>query len=112
MYIIYEQHSISGKSVCDDMRGVYLCVFCAVMMPSMVLHKSSIQPYHRGFYCTDDSIRYTYKNSTVPSSVLMAVGVLLPLTSVSAPAGGIRLGAWCQARLGMAWEALASEREI
>ncbi|XP_060773576.1 phospholipid phosphatase 3 isoform X2 [Neoarius graeffei] len=63
---------------------IVLDIICLllVMMPSMVLHKSSIQPYHRGFYCTDDSIRYTYKNSTVPSSVLMAVGVLLPLTSI------------------------------
>ncbi|GAA6076838.1 phospholipid phosphatase 3 isoform X2, partial [Tachysurus ichikawai] len=51
------------------------------MLPSMVLHKSSVQPYQRGFYCTDDSIRYAFKSSTVPSSVLMAVGILLPLAS-------------------------------
>ncbi|KAB5539761.1 hypothetical protein PHYPO_G00092890 [Pangasianodon hypophthalmus] len=93
---------------------IVLDIICLllVMLPSMVLHKSSIQPYQRGFYCTDDSIRYDYKNSTVPSSVLMAVGVLLPLASVSAPTGGIRLGAWCRARLGKAWEAEASERVI
>nr|ADO27940.1 lipid phosphate phosphohydrolase 3 [Ictalurus furcatus] len=63
---------------------IVLDIICLllVMLPSMVLHKSSIQPYQRGFYCTDDSIRYAYKNSTVPSSVLMAVGVLLPLPSI------------------------------
>ncbi|XP_026800141.1 phospholipid phosphatase 3 isoform X2 [Pangasianodon hypophthalmus] len=63
---------------------IVLDIICLllVMLPSMVLHKSSIQPYQRGFYCTDDSIRYDYKNSTVPSSVLMAVGVLLPLASI------------------------------
>ncbi|XP_046692137.1 phospholipid phosphatase 3 isoform X2 [Silurus meridionalis] len=63
---------------------IVLDIICLllVMLPSMVLHKSSIQPYQRGFYCTDDSIRYTYKRSTVPSSVLMAVGVLLPLASI------------------------------
>ncbi|XP_065113387.1 phospholipid phosphatase 3 isoform X2 [Paramisgurnus dabryanus] len=53
-----------------------------VMLPSMVLHKSTVQPYQRGFYCSDDSIRYTYKNSTVPSSVLTAVGLLLPIASI------------------------------
>ncbi|XP_066533535.1 phospholipid phosphatase 3 isoform X2 [Hoplias malabaricus] len=58
-----------------------LCLIL-VMLPSMVLHKSTIQPYQRGFYCSDDSIRYTYKNSTVPSSALMAVGLLLPLSSI------------------------------
>ncbi|KAL7871902.1 hypothetical protein SRHO_G00068850 [Serrasalmus rhombeus] len=58
-----------------------LCLIL-VMLPSMVLHKSTVQPYQRGFYCTDDSIRYAYKSSTVPSSVLMAVGLLLPLTSI------------------------------
>ncbi|XP_036437478.1 phospholipid phosphatase 3 isoform X2 [Colossoma macropomum] len=58
-----------------------LCLIL-VMLPSMVLHKSTVQPYQRGFYCADDSIRYAYKRSTVPSSVLMAVGLLLPLTSI------------------------------
>ncbi|XP_056620123.1 phospholipid phosphatase 3 isoform X2 [Triplophysa dalaica] len=53
-----------------------------VMLPSMVLHKSTVQPYQRGFYCSDDTIRYTYKSSTVPSSVLTAVGLLLPIASI------------------------------
>ncbi|KAG7316680.1 hypothetical protein KOW79_020221 [Hemibagrus wyckioides] len=63
---------------------IVLDIICLllVMLPSMVLHKSSIQPYQRGFYCTDDSIRYDFKNSTVPSSVLMTVGVFLPLSSI------------------------------
>ncbi|XP_055043185.1 phospholipid phosphatase 3 isoform X2 [Misgurnus anguillicaudatus] len=63
---------------------IVLDIFCLilVMLPSMVLHKSTVQPYQRGFYCSDDSIRYTYKNSTVPSSVLTAVGLLLPIASI------------------------------
>ncbi|KAG1964619.1 phospholipid phosphatase 3 isoform X2 [Pimephales promelas] len=63
---------------------IALDIFCLVlvMLPSMVLHKSTVQPYQRGFYCTDDSIRYAYKNSTVPSSVLTAVGLLLPIASI------------------------------
>ncbi|XP_050994843.1 phospholipid phosphatase 3 isoform X2 [Labeo rohita] len=63
---------------------IALDIFCLVlvMLPSMVLHKSTVQPYQRGFYCADDSIRYAYKNSTVPSSVLTAVGLLLPIASI------------------------------
>ncbi|XP_003200726.1 phospholipid phosphatase 3 isoform X2 [Danio rerio] len=63
---------------------IALDIFCLVlvMLPSMVLHKSTVQPYQRGFYCSDDSIRYAYKNSTVPSSVLTAVGLLLPIASI------------------------------
>ncbi|KTG06889.1 hypothetical protein cypCar_00003642, partial [Cyprinus carpio] len=66
----------------DTPYGVCVCVFCVVMLPSMVLHKSTVQPYQRGFYCADDSIRYAFKNSTVPSSVLTAVGLLLPIASI------------------------------
>ncbi|XP_077076859.1 phospholipid phosphatase 3 isoform X2 [Siphateles boraxobius] len=63
---------------------IVLDIFCLVlvMLPSMVLHKSTVQPYQRGFYCADDSIRYAYKSSTVPSSVLTAVGLLLPIASI------------------------------
>uniref|UniRef100_A0A8C2H2H8 Phospholipid phosphatase 3 n=1 Tax=Cyprinus carpio TaxID=7962 RepID=A0A8C2H2H8_CYPCA len=64
---------------------IALDIFCLllVMLPSMVLHKSSVvQPYQRGFYCADNSIRYAYKSSTVPSSVLTAVGLLLPIASI------------------------------
>ncbi|XP_026885296.2 phospholipid phosphatase 3 isoform X2 [Electrophorus electricus] len=63
---------------------IALDIFCLflVMLPSMVLHKSTVQPYQRGFYCADDSIRYAYKKSTVPSPILMAVGLLLPLASI------------------------------
>ncbi|XP_043075060.1 phospholipid phosphatase 3 isoform X2 [Puntigrus tetrazona] len=63
---------------------IALDIFCLflVMLPSMVLHKSTVQPYQRGFYCADDSIRYAYKSSTVPSSVLTAVGLLLPIASI------------------------------
>lgn len=54
------------------------------MLPTLVLHKTAaVAPYKRGFYCSDDSIRYTFKSSTVPSSVLVAVGILLPTISVS-----------------------------
>lgn len=31
-------------------------------------------PYHRGFYCNDESISYPFHSSTIPSSVLYGVG--------------------------------------
>lgn len=35
-------------------------------------------PYQRGFFCSDESIRYPFKESTVTSSILYTVGLGLP----------------------------------
>ncbi|XP_062858233.1 phospholipid phosphatase 3 isoform X2 [Trichomycterus rosablanca] len=74
----------NGTSTKKRKMLIVLDIFCLllVMLPSMVLHKSTVHPYQRSFFCSDDSIRYSYKSSTVPSSVLMAVGILLPLASI------------------------------
>ncbi|XP_054907598.1 phospholipid phosphatase 3 isoform X2 [Poeciliopsis prolifica] len=63
---------------------VALDVFCLLlaMLPSLVLHRSSVRPYQRGFYCSDSSLKYPYKRSTVPSSVLVSVGLTLPMVSI------------------------------
>lgn len=61
---------------------VCVCV-CVAMLPSLVLHRTSVRPYQRGLYCGDSSLSYPYKKSTVPSSVLSAVGLTLPTVSVS-----------------------------
>lgn len=53
------------------------------MLPSLVLQRTSVRPYQRGLYCGDSSLSYPYKKSTVPSSVLTAVGLTLPFVSVS-----------------------------
>uniref|UniRef100_A0A8C7GMA6 Phospholipid phosphatase 3 n=1 Tax=Oncorhynchus kisutch TaxID=8019 RepID=A0A8C7GMA6_ONCKI len=53
-----------------------------VMLPSLVLHRSSVRPYQRGFYCSDVSLRYSYKNSIIPSSVLTAVGLIVPIVAI------------------------------
>ena len=78
--------------VCVDVCvPVFTCVcvcVCAVMLPSLVLHRSSVRPYQRGFYCSDSSLGYSFKSSTVPSSVLTAVGLTLPSVSVSQPPFG------------------------
>ena len=54
-----------------------------VVLVGVFLHKSPFPPYQRGFFCNDNSIRLPYKNSTVPTAVLTAVGVTVPVISVS-----------------------------
>ncbi|XP_001625590.2 phospholipid phosphatase 1 [Nematostella vectensis] len=39
------------------------------------------QPYHRGFYCNDETINKPYKDSTVKNYVATLVGLLLPVAS-------------------------------
>lgn len=60
-----------------------LIFVCVAMLPSLVLQHTSVRPYQRGLYCGDSSLSYPYKKSTVPSSVLTAVGLTLPFVSVS-----------------------------
>lgn len=54
-----------------------------VLLVAVFLHKSPFPPYQRGFFCSDNSIRLTYKSSTVSNTVLTAVGVTVPVVSVS-----------------------------
>lgn len=69
-----------------------MCVCVSAMLPSLVLHCSSVRPYQRGFYCSDSSLSFPYKRSTVPSSVLIGVGVTLPAVSVSPRQGAQEAG--------------------
>lgn len=55
----------------------------AVMLAAVLLHKLPFPPHQRGFSCSDSSIRLPYKNSTVPTTVLTAVGFSVPVVSVS-----------------------------
>lgn len=55
----------------------------AVLLVAVFLHKSPFPPYRRGFFCDDNSIRLSYKGSTVSNTVLTAVGVTVPVVSVS-----------------------------
>ncbi|XP_023650476.2 phospholipid phosphatase 3-like isoform X2 [Paramormyrops kingsleyae] len=74
----------NGMDSCKRKLLIILDVFCLLLVtfPFFMLHKSSVQPYQRGFYCDDGSIRFSYKKSTVSSSVLLAVGLILPITSI------------------------------
>ena len=62
----------------------------AVLLVAVFLHKSPFPPYQRGFFCNDNSIRLPYKSSTVSTTVLTAVGVTVPVASVSPGFGAAR----------------------
>lgn len=71
-------------STADDNVCVRACVRDpAVLLVAAFLHKSPFPPYRRGFFCHDDSIGLSYKGSTVSNTVLTAVGVTVPVVSVS-----------------------------
>ncbi|KAK7889314.1 hypothetical protein WMY93_024874 [Mugilogobius chulae] len=63
---------------------IALDIFCLLlaMLPSLVFHRSVVNPYQRGFYCNDSSLYFPYKRSTISSAVLTAVGLTLPLVSI------------------------------
>ncbi|KAM9762204.1 phospholipid phosphatase 3 isoform 2-T2 [Menidia menidia] len=75
----------NGVDNCKKKLLIGLDVFCLLlaMLPSLVLHRASVRPYQRGFYCGDSSLSYPYKRSTVPSSVLTSVGLTLPAVSIA-----------------------------
>uniref|UniRef100_A0A4W5QEH1 Phospholipid phosphatase 3 n=1 Tax=Hucho hucho TaxID=62062 RepID=A0A4W5QEH1_9TELE len=65
-----------------------LDLFCLLLagLPFLIIESSTIQPYQRGFYCSDESIRYPYKNGdTISDAVLCAAGILIAILSVSLP---------------------------
>ena len=56
---------------------------CAVLIPSIVLNFGGVEPFHRGFFCDDESIRYPYREDTVPDWAVGVVGVFVPAFTVS-----------------------------
>ncbi|XP_078074767.1 phospholipid phosphatase 3 isoform X2 [Mustelus asterias] len=70
----------------DHKKVLLICLdlFCLllVILPAAVINVAGISPYQRGFYCDDDSIKYSYKKSVVPNLLLLAVGTLLPIACI------------------------------
>ncbi|XP_048458188.1 phospholipid phosphatase 3 isoform X2 [Rhincodon typus] len=70
----------------DHKKVMLICLdlFCLllVILPAAVINVAGISPYQRGFYCDDDSIKYSYKKSVVPNLLLLAVGTLLPIACI------------------------------
>ncbi|XP_014861699.1 PREDICTED: lipid phosphate phosphohydrolase 3 isoform X1 [Poecilia mexicana] len=78
-----------GSNICPNRSRRKLLVavdlFCLfiVILVGMLLEKSSVWvPYQRGFFCDDQSITLPYKNSSVPTSVLTATAISLPVFSI------------------------------
>jgi hypothetical protein len=40
------------------------------------------QPFVRGYFCSDTSIRYPYKNDTIPAYAAVLLSIGLPVVSV------------------------------
>ncbi|KAA8589846.1 hypothetical protein FQN60_013211 [Etheostoma spectabile] len=55
-------------------------------LPFLIIETSTIKPYQRGFYCSDESIRFPRKEGdTISDAVLCGVGILIAIFSVSRP---------------------------
>ncbi|KAK2491952.1 hypothetical protein MC885_008580 [Smutsia gigantea] len=49
-------------------------------LPFLIIETSTIKPYHRGFYCNDESIKYPLKTGeTINDAVLCAVGIVIAI---------------------------------
>ncbi|XP_030062127.1 phospholipid phosphatase 3 [Microcaecilia unicolor] len=75
----------SGKSRSKKVVLILLDLFCLVMagLPFLIIETSMIKPYHRGFYCSDESIKYPSKSGeTITDAVLCAVGILIAILAI------------------------------
>ena len=49
-----------------------------ILIPSIVLRFSSVEPFHRGYFCLDTSIQYPYvEHQTVPSYLCLLIWIIL-----------------------------------
>ncbi|GMS85850.1 hypothetical protein PENTCL1PPCAC_8025, partial [Pristionchus entomophagus] len=61
-----------SRVVCD------FIILVACGLPVLIFHLW-VEPFKRGFFCDDESIRYPFHDSTVTHEVLAAVGLILPI---------------------------------
>ena len=51
-----------------------------LVLPSLILHISTIEPFHRGYFCDDNTIKYPYvEHQTVPAYLCLVIWVILCL---------------------------------
>jgi len=55
----------------------FICVFI-IGLPVLVLYIAG-EPFQRGFFCNDETIRHPYRDSSISTSVLILVSSLLPI---------------------------------
>uniref|UniRef100_A0A0N5B3L4 AcidPPc domain-containing protein n=1 Tax=Strongyloides papillosus TaxID=174720 RepID=A0A0N5B3L4_STREA len=66
-----EGNILISRILCDFL----ILLFCA--LPLIFIHLFA-QPFQRGFYCDDESIRYPYKSDTVTIPAIAVIGILIP----------------------------------
>uniref|UniRef100_F1L4A1 Phosphatidic acid phosphatase type 2/haloperoxidase domain-containing protein n=1 Tax=Ascaris suum TaxID=6253 RepID=F1L4A1_ASCSU len=69
---LHTQGVALGPFICD----ILICITLAFIFT--VIPTYFIEPYHRGFYCNDQDIRYPYKESTITTTALyfISFGIL------------------------------------
>ncbi|KAK1884195.1 Phospholipid phosphatase 1, partial [Dissostichus eleginoides] len=74
---------------------VLLDITCLILggLPLAAFNLGKVVPYQRGFFCTDDSLRYPFHSSTVTSTVLYTVGLTLPISCMVIAVGTFLFGA-------------------
>ena len=64
-------------------KALIFNVFCLVLLLLTVfLFQGVGKPYHRGFFCDDESISKPFKESTVPSSIAIVFGIFIPVFAI------------------------------
>ncbi|KAK7101203.1 hypothetical protein V1264_024028 [Littorina saxatilis] len=71
---------LSRKRFCFRALVDIACV-CCVAVPVLIINVVA-QPFHRGFFCDDQSLMHPYKADTVPTWLLVVVGMGLPILSI------------------------------
>ena len=54
-----------------------------VFVPWLVLNWGNIEPFKRGFFCDDESLKHPYKESSISNTGLVVLGMCLPTLTVS-----------------------------
>ena len=63
------------------MKIIVMCLIPTfIILPSLILHFSSVEPFHRGYFCEDTSIKYPYvEQQTVPAYLCLVIWTILCL---------------------------------
>ncbi|XP_069594193.1 phospholipid phosphatase 3 isoform X1 [Ranitomeya imitator] len=75
----------NGPGHCKKVLLIFLDLFCLIVaaLPFLIIETNRIQPYRRGFYCNDESIRYPNKSGeTINDAVLSAAGILISILAI------------------------------
>ncbi|XP_055059547.2 phospholipid phosphatase 3 [Misgurnus anguillicaudatus] len=83
-------NGLNNKNDCKDYRRnrlmVGLDLFCLFLaaLPFLIIESGAVKPYRRGFYCSDESIKYPAKHrDTISDGVLSAAGMLIVILSIT-----------------------------